>query len=177
MKAGENCLNVYQDYARLMGQDQIVSAIGGGVFGWPFGAVQSVDTGYLICYGTTQYMESLQYYGTQPIIMDVHLRPEVSPPDPVCGSLVRSEAQIHFDDIIHYLNLPFVPPSTIVVLGETWSSTSPTPCEGGPVNAAPDTAAGYNDSNLDIAGREIFFRPWMQLQTPSGDCSSTPPNQ
>ncbi|MCW5982951.1 MAG: hypothetical protein KIT09_32980, partial [Bryobacteraceae bacterium] len=76
-------------------------------------------------------------------------------------------------------------------LGEIWShTTTPNsiPCEGDdlsdppdevadrPKNAAALTVAGYNQSDLKNAGRPIIFRPWMQLQQPSGACFTYSPN-
>ncbi|MCW5982619.1 MAG: hypothetical protein KIT09_31315 [Bryobacteraceae bacterium] len=190
-KAGYDCVNVYWDLARNMGQDQIASAIGGGWIGTPAGLdpERGPDTGWQYCGGTTDGMWQMPYYGTQPKIVDLHIRPAVAGA-PLGSEMVESEATIDFNAIRHYLFFPFVLPSSIVVMGETWSNTSSSiPCEGndhsipldgvpdGPINAASDTVAGYNESVLKNAGRDIVFRPWMQLQAPSGNCFTYPTNQ
>jgi hypothetical protein len=65
------------------------------------------------------------------------------------------------------------------MLGETHSNsdngTTGALCEDGTLNAPAETVAGFNQSGL--AGRSVVFRPWMQLQHPSGDCYKYPGNQ
>ncbi len=184
--AGVNCTNVYTDYARLMGADQIAAAIGGGWIGFPN---NPLFQGNLVCdngAGTYPFdMFQMPTYGTQPNILDVHLRPCVGTSPSSCrlddaGAAVQAEAKIDFSDIVHYTAL--FPSTSTVVLGETHSNTqdaqgaqAAATCEGGPLNAPAETVAGYNQSTL--AGRSVVFRPWMQLQSPSGNCFTYPSNQ
>ncbi len=101
------------------------------------------------------------------------------------GAQVQSEAIIDFNDIVNYIAR--IGAST-VVLGETHSNTQATSdtqdaqgtaatqtCEGGTLNAAAETVLGYNQSTL--AGHNVVFRPWMQLQLPTGNCFSYQSNQ
>jgi hypothetical protein len=188
-----NCTSVYAGFARTMGADQIASAIGqgGAWIGLPGDADTSAGWG-LVCGGNISGMVGMSSYSaTQPSILDVHLRPCVGSPSAFCllddaSANVQNEAKIDFDDIVNYLAR--VPGTSTVVLGETHSNTqaqsdtqdaqgsaATRTCEGGTLNAPAQTVAGYNQSTL--AGRSVVFRPWMQLQSPSGDCFSHPSNQ
>jgi hypothetical protein len=186
--AGANCTNVYTDYARLMALDAVASAIGGGYIGRPLDA--SIMGG-LICAGSVDTMFPFSTYGTQPNIVDVHLYPCVDRAQGVLcyatepNASVQSESKIHFDNLVHHLNLLGVQ-SSVVVLGEVHSNSS-TPlsgqtstCEGVrfggiPTTAAASTVAGYNQSSL--TGQGVVFRPWANLASPSGDCFTYPSNQ
>jgi hypothetical protein len=179
-----NCTSVYAGYARTMVADQIAAAIGGGLIGRPRDPSPPVGpgTGYLTCNGNTDIMFQMPTYGTQPNILDVHLRPCVAQADgPHCvlndaAAAVQSEARIDFDDIVNYIAR--FPLTATVMLGETHSNTdngAGALCEGGTLNAPAQTVAGFNQSAL--AGRSVVFRPWMQLQNPSGDCFKYPGNQ
>jgi hypothetical protein len=179
--AGYNCTSVYAGYARTMGADQIAAAIGGGWIGIPMDRTWGAETGYLSCYGSTSQMFQMPTYGTQPNILDVHLRPCVGGTGTHCvlndaAAAVQSEARIDFDDIVNYIAR--FPSTTTVILGETHSNTDNGAfalCEDGTLNAPAETVAGFNQSAL--AGRSVVFRPWMQLQYPSGDCFKYPGNQ
>jgi hypothetical protein len=127
-------------------------------------------------------MFQMPTYGTQPNILDVHLRPCVGQASGThcllddAVAAVQSEAKIDFDDIVNYIAR--FPSTATVILGETHSNTDNSPnglCEGGTLNAPAQTVAGFNQSTL--IGRSVVFRPWMQLQKPSGDCFKYPGNQ
>jgi hypothetical protein len=181
--AGYNCTSVYAGYARTMGADQIAAAIGGGLIGRPFqpDPERGAATGWLTCSGSTDGMFPMPTYGTQPNILDVHLRPCVADDTTHCvqndaAAAVQSEARIDFDDIVNYIAR--FPSTATVMLGETHSNTDNAAgalCEGGTLNAPAETVAGFNLSELK--GRSIVFRPWMQLQSGSGDCFKYPGNQ
>lgn len=188
-----NCPSVYAGFARTMGADQIASAIGqgGAWIGMPGNPEYDPNVG-LVCYGDTFGMVGMSSYAaTQPSILDVHLRPCVASASGFCAlddanAYVQNEAKIDFDAIANHLAR--VPGISTVVLGETHSNTqakndmqdaegsdATQTCEGSTLNAAAETVAGYNQSTL--AGWNIVFRPWMQLQYPSGNCFSHPSNQ
>ncbi|MBI1898202.1 MAG: hypothetical protein HYS04_16965 [Acidobacteria bacterium] len=183
--AGVNCTSVYAGYARTMGADQIAAAIGGGRIGIPNSRIIGDETGFLSCdngQGTYPFdMFPMPSYGTQPNILDVHLRPCVADSNTHCvpndaAAAVQSEARIDFDDIVNYIAR--FPSTATVMLGETHSNTdngAGALCEGGTLNAPAETVAGFNQSAL--AGGSVVFRPWMQLQSPSGDCFKYPGNQ
>lgn len=183
--AGVNCTSVYGGYARTLPADQIASAIGGGLIGVPNSRVVGDGTGWLSCdSGQGIYpfdMFPMPTYGTQPDLLDVHLRPCVAGPSTHCvpndaAAAVQSEARIDFDDIVNYIAR--FPSTATVMLGETHSNTdngTGAVCEDGTLNAPAETVAGFNQSAL--AGTSVVFRSWMQLQHPSGDCFKYPGNQ
>jgi hypothetical protein len=183
--AGYNCTSVYAGYARTMGADQIAAAIGGGWIGFPTdpNPEYGSGTGYLACNGTTSGMFPMPTYGTQPNILDVHLRPCVGQASGThclldnAGAAVESEAILDFNAIVNYIAR--FPSTATVILGETHSNTYDVStgalCEDGTPNAPAETVAGFNQSALK--GTSVVFRPWLQLQSPSGNCFKYPGNQ
>ncbi|MCW5979790.1 MAG: hypothetical protein KIT09_17045 [Bryobacteraceae bacterium] len=178
-----DCPNVWEDMARNMGIDQIASAINGTAIGKPsppFTPYLSPgpSTGYLHCKGSFVDMHDMPGYGPQRTILDFHVRPELHGAGAPPGGMVQGEAKADFNAIRHHLYHAWVRQDAIVVLGETWSNPNSTiPCETGPADAAKNTVAGYNASQLKDAGRTVIFRPWMQLQLPSGICFTYPDDQ
>jgi hypothetical protein len=178
---GTQILNVFSDYARDFGVDEVAAAIGGySSIGVPGNTnpPQGASTGYLYCGGDTSNMVAgIPMYHPQPTIVDVHVYPCVAG-SPICPSTdsaaqVQNEAQIDFHDLGHFWPLLGLPSTTPLVVGETHSNTNSgtgQTCEGAPSDAPGLTVAGYKQSSFPASGLSIVFRPWMELQSPSGDC-------
>ena len=92
---------------------------------------------------------------------------------------IQQVAQLDYSDLNHFVGV--VNPSAIVVIGETHNGTqyhgtvNGAPCAIYPDNAATSNVAGYNSSQL--AGHTVIFRPWMELEDPSGECYPYPTYQ
>ncbi len=89
-------------------------------------------------------------------------------------------AALDFSDLTHFLALLNLQ-SAQVIIGETHRGTpyhgyaGSSRCAIYADSAANDTVAGFNSSQL--AGHSVVFRPWMQLQDPSGQCFPYPTYQ
>jgi hypothetical protein len=177
--ATDNCLSVYQDYARQFTLGGLASAIGAGYVGKP---IDAVAVHGLWCGGvSTQSMFQSPIYNTQPNIVDVHMYPHVAGAG-ASDTQVQQVATLDFSDLTHFLAVVNLQ-SALVIIGETHSGTPysgsafGSPCVGllFPVSAPSDTVAGYNASQL--AGHSVVFRPWMELEDPSGGCYAYPTYQ
>jgi hypothetical protein len=193
MTAGNNCLSVYQDYARQMSAGAVASAIAGGWIGTPQNATTADG---MWCGGTNDpannppWMLQMPLGHSLPSIVDLHMYPTVEPSGGVpyvdeSAAQVQSEAAIAFGDIPHLL-AAIGTPSALFVVGETHSNTtttvsdnhcpttSPHSCECHPTDAAFQTVSGFSSSSL--AGYSVVFRPWSNL---SASCysASNPNNQ
>ena len=125
-------------------------------------------------------MQKSPIYNTQPTIVDSHMYPHIVYPDDEAGKAaaridthVQQVAKLDYGDLQHFLavwywNLP----SPEVIIGETHQGTASTDIADGcyvyPTTAATDNVAGFNQSPL--AGSSVVFRPWMELQNPTGLC-------
>jgi hypothetical protein len=178
--AGSNCTDVYEDYARNMNVDELVSGIAAGYIGLPGGNFNNSNG--LPCAGTTTGMYQVTSSHTQGDIVDMHFYPCVtSTPGGSCNTAdgtadVQSEAELDFGDVPHFLSILDLE-SAIFVLGETHSNTTVSgtglSCEGAPMpNSPSETVNGYNASSL--AGHTTYFRPWSNL---ASSCYSYGSNQ
>jgi hypothetical protein len=176
-----NCANVYTDYARNFGLDTVAQAIIGGTIGT---AVNSTVTDGLVCGGTATtgspgFMFKSPVYSTLPDLVDVHMYPAVT-------GIANTDAQMQqvaaldYGDIPHFLTLASLQSATVVI-GETYGGTIypgksgsvycwgvPVPADQTPPGAPSDNVAGFNQSAL--AAQTVVFRPWMELEDPSGVC-------
>jgi hypothetical protein len=141
------------------------------------------DGGGPACGGTNYQTTMLlaPIYHTQPDIIDSHMYPHVENAGPG-DTQVQQIAALDFSDLAHFLGV--VNPSALVMIGETHVGppvmgvgTGGTQCLGTlyPSTAAASTVVGFNQSQL--AGHSIVFRPWMELQDPSGVCYPYPAYQ
>ncbi len=179
--ATENCANVYTDYARNVGLDTVTQAINGGPIGLPQG--WQIAAG-LICGGTTTNMYTSPIYSTQPDVVDVHMYPQVTRA-PNTDAMIQQVAALDYGDIPHFLTLASLQ-SADVVIGETYGGTlsplnlgtqgNPNYCWLGtypsPSGAPGDNVAGFNSEGVTnpLSGFTVTFRPWMELEDPSGQC-------
>ncbi|HEY7338619.1 MAG TPA: Ig domain-containing protein [Bryobacteraceae bacterium] len=134
---------------------------------------------------------------SQPSILDFHLYPAIADVN-MTGAQLQNEAQIDFDDLAHLPVLLGL--SSQIMIGETHYSGDtavvasntgpmdnlPIPCgsyadETDPVKhlhtiyafpstASSDTVTGFNSSSLAGYAQGVVFRPWMELQDPTGLC-------
>ncbi len=172
-----NCLDVYQDYARLMNPAGIASVIAGGFFGSPYGADTSSSGMY--CGGTSTrpdgtpnpplWMAQLPFGHSLPNIVDIHMYTGIR--NPANGNFytneasaqIQSDAKTAFDDVGHFLSV-IGTPSALFMIGETHSNTNNgigASCEGSALDSASQTVLGYNSSSY--AGRSVVFRPWGNI--------------
>lgn len=175
--ATENCANAYDDYARNFGLDTITQAIIGGLIGYPSG--YTITAG-LTCGGSTSGMFQSPIDSTLPDIVDVHIYPEVTDTTNT-GAMIQQVATIDYGDVPHFLSEASLE-SADIVIGETYggtlsplnlgTSSAPNYCWFGtypsPSGTPSDNVAGFNASAL--ASYTVTFRPWMQLQDPTGAC-------
>jgi hypothetical protein len=180
--ATQNCLNAYGDYARATLLDAMTQTINGGPIGMPSG--QSTALYSIPCGGTLDGMFTSPIYSTQPNIVDVHLYPQVAE-TPNTDAMIQQAAAIDYGDIPHFLAVAGLQSATIVI-GETWPGTMsplnigtqghPNYCPGGtypwPAGAPSDNVAGFNNEGVPdpLSNYTVTFRPWMNLQIPSGQC-------
>ncbi len=173
--ATTNCTNVYTDYSRLFSLDSIASAIGGGYVGInPDATTQNL----LYCGGNEvqNFMLPSPISNTQPAIVDVHAYPHVLGAG-TSDTQVQQVATVDFGDLPHFLQLVNLQ-SALVVIGETHRGTpyqgyqGTSPCATAPNSAATSTVAGFNASAL--AGYSVVFRPWMEIEDPTGVCYPYP---
>src|ERR1017187_1292197 len=173
-----NCANVYTDYDRNAGLDVVAQAIIGGTIGT---ATNSTVTDGLLCNGSISQgnMFKVPIYSTLPNLVDVHMYPAVT-------GIANTDAQMQqvatldYGDIPHFLTLASLQSATMVI-GETYGGTIypgklggvycwgvPVPADQTPPGAPSDNVAGFNQSSL--AAQTVVFRPWMELEDPSGMC-------
>ena len=182
---GYDCTAVYGVSARAITLGGVSSAIGGGYIGTPD---NTSFNNQLLCGGVVGTMQLMPYGSYQPNIVDIHLYDAVSVDASILVmhpeyAMVQSEATLDFTDISNYLTIVQLQ-SSVVVLGETHSNTYDNDpmylgltCEHvAPYTAASQIVAGFNDANNALKGHSIVFRPWIELQWPSGFCF-TPNNQ
>jgi len=163
-----NCTDVYTDWARAFDTDSLSQAVNAGVVGVnpDFTATDS-----LVCANDTKTtgMQISPIYHTQPDIVDVHIYPQVN-------GATNSDAQIQqvaaldYGDLPHFLGLAGLQ-SAAITIGETYAGKiyQGSNCwSGTPTGAPSDNVAGFNQSAL--ASYTVFFRPWIELEDPSGVC-------
>ena len=136
----------------------------------------------LVCNGTdTSIMYVVPGYSSQPNIIDVHMYPQVMFTTNT-DSQIEAVAKLDFGDLPHFLTLAGLTSATVVI-GETWGGKiSPATQPGGtlcwtgayatPPGAPSDTVAGFNNEGVSppLSNYTVTFRPWMELQFPSGAC-------
>lgn len=170
-----NCTNVYTDWSRNFGLDEVSQAINAGYIGVN---TDATVTNGLVCGGSNlSSMYVAPIYSTQPNIVDAHMYSSVS-------GIVNTDAQIQaaantdFGDVPHFLTLASLGSANITI-GETWGGTLSPALRGPgdycwlgaystPSGAPNDNVAGFNSSSL--SGYTVTFRPWMELEDPSGKC-------
>jgi hypothetical protein len=170
-----NCVNVYQDYARQTPLGAVVSAIRGGLVGLPIDYVET-GTGGLPCGGVkTETMFSSPLYNPElPNIVDSHMYPRVEGAG-LYDVHVRQIAELDYKNLHHLLEIMSLQ-SAEVMIGETHRGTfydaivNGEHCTGSPATAPVDNVAGFNAARTLLAGYNVVFRPWMQLQDSSGQC-------
>jgi len=173
-----NCANVYTDYARNAGMDEVTQAIIGGPIGISSSATAAHD---LECNGsiTGGNMFTSPMYSTLPDIVDTHVYPHVNG-GTTTDALLQQVAAVDYGDIPHFLILAGQQ-SADIVIGETYSGqTSAGYVTGGgglcwpgltitnATDAANNNVAGFNQSAL--ASYTVTFRPFMELEDASGGC-------
>ncbi len=180
--ATSNCGNAYQDYARNNDMGNITQGINAGPVGVPQG--YSVQHG-LTCGGTIN--SSMLYspiYSTQPDIVDLHIYPSVHGQQNT-DAQIQQVAALDYGDVPHYL-IGAGQTAAAIVIGETYggaisalnlgSPSSPNYCWLGqyqsPSAAPTDNVAGFNNEGVagPLSSYTVTFRPWMQLEDPSGQC-------
>ena len=98
-------------------------------------------------------------------------------------AMIQQEAAIDYGDVSHFLALAGLQ-SAAIVIGETYGGTlsplnlgtpsSPNYCWNGaylsPTAAPFDNVAGFNSEGVTnpLSSYTVTFRPWMNLQLPSG---------
>lgn len=119
------------------------------------------------------------FYHSQPNLVDAHIYPQLVGTG-TGDTMVQQVAQLDYSDLNHFVGL--VNPSALVMIGETHNGTqydgmlyNGQPCAIYPNDAATNNVAGFNSSTL--AGHSIVFRPWMELEDPSGECYPYPTYQ
>jgi hypothetical protein len=183
-----NCTDVYTDWARQSDLNAVGSAFGGGLIG----VSNATASSGLWCGGMVSGMLQVPIYHTQPDIVDVHMYPHVAG----AGSgdtQVQQVATLDFNDLTHFLPLVYPNgPTPLFMIGETHSGTpvlqtdvsyqgsevvcpyapaflnGQTDTSAYPATAAASEVAGFNQSSL--AGYNVIFRPWMELQDATGQC-------
>lgn len=175
-----NCSNVYVDYARNFGLDTVTQALNGG---WIGNATNATLTDGLMCGGnvSTGGMLASTGYSTLPDLVDVHMYPALLKTTNTDAN-IQQVAALDYGDVPHFLSEASLQSATMVI-GETYGGTlwpgqvgSPLMyCWGVPAGtyktppgAPNDNVAGFNQSAL--AAQTVVFRPWMELQDPSGQC-------
>jgi hypothetical protein len=178
----ENCMNAWDDYARNWSQDGVTQTINMGDVGQPED-YEAIDG--LTCSGTLTGMQQSPIYSTQPDIVDIHMYPSVVGVSNT-GAMIQSVAELDYGDVPHFLTEAGLG-SAAIVIGETYggaldpgyngpyycwatSINSPTGFAGFPLpmQTPAYNVAGFNSSSL--ASYPVTFRPWMQLEDPSGVC-------
>jgi hypothetical protein len=178
-----NCANEYQDYARNNLLGNITQAINGGFIGVPNG--YNTNMGGLVCGGTLGAPQiQSPVYSTQPDIVDLHVYPSVRQTTNT-DAMIQQVAALDYGDVPHFLVGAGLTSATIVI-GETYGGainplnlgtpSNPNYCWLGafqsPSGAPNDNVAGFNNEGVSspLSGYTVTFRPWMQLQDPSGQC-------
>lgn len=171
--ATDNCTNIYTDWSRNFRLDSVASAIGGGWIGLNREGGGGYDQYGLWCGGTLAGMFASPIYNTQPNIVDTHIYPQVIGAG-TGDTQIQQVAALDYGDLPHFLILVGLQ-SAPVIIGETYAgkiytgySQDGSLCWNSPTTAPASNVAGYNQSQL--AGHTIIFRPWMQLEDPSGWC-------
>jgi len=173
-----SCTNVYTGYGRNTGPDEMAQAITAGHIGINSDYNMSIAVDYnLMCGGSdTSLMFVLPDSSTQPDIIDVHIYSQATGATNT-DVQVQDAAATDFGDLPHFLTIAS-DTSAAVVIGETWGGTISTAMEGSlycwagnylfPSGTPADNVAGFNGSAL--SGYTVTFRPWMELEHPSGVC-------
>ncbi len=171
-----NCFNnAYGDYARNIDLDEIWQALTGGNIGI---SSDSNVKYFLACGGTGAGMFPAPYYNSLPNLVDSHMYPTLDyPPDQIASQTsetqIQAVAQLDYSDLSSFLALAGLQ-SAQVVIGETFGGLAPDGTYGSgnclnvPVNAAASNVSGFNQSAL--AKYSVVFRPWMEIEDPSGTC-------
>jgi len=174
-----NCLSAYPGgWARQFHLDAVFQAITGGWIGFPSGSNKSDG---LVCGGSTSAMYPSPYTTINlPTIADAHIYPQLNTGTPTnqTQETIRQVAQLDYSDlssiVSHYPSLQHV------IVGETFPGTmymnllccdshgNPYYCLNAPGSAPAGNAIGFSQSTL--ARPSVIFRPWMEIQDPSGLC-------
>jgi hypothetical protein len=185
--ATANCGDAYGDYARNLGLDTVFQTISGGLIGMPQDYLTPLsEYGDLICGGTLSYPYNLQppIYSSQPDIVDVHIYPRVLDATNT-DAMIQEVAALDYSDVPYFLTSGGLQSANIVI-GETWggtlshvnlgTSSDPNYCWLGaysfPSGAPAANVAGFNSEGVTspLSGFTVTFRPWMELEDPSGAC-------
>ncbi len=134
---------------------------------------------FLWCGGTNlQSMLPSPIGHSLPDIVDDHVYPGSDAG--TTDAYVQQVAGLDYSDLEHFfplLGLSFQ--STALVIGETYSAAWTSSCSPVPFNwssAFPaENVSGFNVSSL--AGNPIVFRPWLELEDPTGVCYPYPSYQ
>jgi hypothetical protein len=144
------------------------------------------DLNGLICGGALSYPYNVQppIYSTQPDIVDAHIYPRVLDATNT-DAMIREVAALDYGDVPYFLTSGSLQ-SADIVIGETWggtlspvnlgTSSDPNYCwldaYSFPSGAPAANVAGFNSEGVSspLSGFTVTFRPWMELEDPSGAC-------
>lgn len=156
------CVNVYTDYGRNLGPDEVAEAINGSYIG-----INSdfTVTNALICAGIdVSSMFQTPIYSTQPDIVDVHIYPQAAYTTNT-DAQIQDAAANDYGDLPHFLTLASLTSANIMI-GETWDGTMYSPCwPGSPTGAPTDNVLGLNNESVSppLTNYTFTARPWMTL--------------
>jgi hypothetical protein len=175
----DGCTNIYTDYGRNLGPDEMAQAITGGHIGLnsDFVSIEGLQ-----CNGSNLgSMFSVPDYSTQPDIIDVHIYSQATGTTNT-DTQIQEAAASDFGALPHFLILAS-DTAADVVIGETWGGTLSPAQPGGtycwlaggyqaPSGAPADNVAGFNNEGVSspLSAYTVTFRPWMELEDSSGQC-------
>ena len=120
-------------------------------------------------------MSAVSLAHSVPDIFDAHVSPGTGGGG-INDPNVQQVAILEYGDLWHFyplLGLNFA--SSPLVFGETYSGDQAPACQMAPLAAPSENVAGFNQSQL--AGNPVVFRPWFELQDPTGTCYPYPTHQ